>query len=214
MKNLIYQEISPSSYRNSIVIFLHGLGGSANDTKLKIQQLSSTLGTHFIIPEAPKRQVTVRQNSIIPAWYDILEIEKYGKEDKPGIIESQKLIHNLLDYACSMVDPSQVFIAGFSQGGAMALYSGLTYTKKLGGIVCISGYVPIHKELKVNTSQKNTPVLIMHGTKDDVVPFEFGNLSYKLLLEMGLNVEMETYNTEHYFGDSELKFLSWFLKLV
>jgi len=178
------------------VIFLHGLGGTGANYEDLIKPIAPILPhVKFILPQAPTRFVTIYGRSA-PAWYDILGAEREIVEDDQGIKESAKSIHNLIDQEVSKgIASNRIILAGGSQGGALALYAGLTYPKTLGGIIAISTYLPLHQSFPAFSSPSNvgTPILMCHGEADQVVRYEWGKQSYELLSTRHTNTRFKSY---------------------
>lgn len=211
--SLKYIEVKPSSKVKSIVIWLHGLGADAHDFAPIVPQLNLSDSTLFIFPHAPNRPITINQNMVMPGWYDVMEIALYGKEDSNGILSSNISVQNLITKMTEIVPAENIYLVGFSQGGAMSLYSGLTYSKRLGGIAVLSSYVPIRETLIKNLSAANakTPIFMAHGIHDTVVPFKFCEISYQYLHRENLPIEWHTYPMEHQVCDEQMQDLAkWF----
>ncbi len=129
--SLSYVEIQPSEPVQSVVILLHGLGADGHDFVPIVPKLKLPASTLFIFPHAPHRPITINQNAEMPGWYDVLEIVAYGKEDDQGILASNEQIQELIVNMTKLVPSEKIYLVGFSQGGAMALYTGLTCNKNL-----------------------------------------------------------------------------------
>jgi len=178
------------------VIFLHGLGGTGANYEDLIKPIAPLLpNVKFILPQAPTRYVSIYGRTT-PAWYDITGIERDVVEDDQGIKESAKSIHKLIDQEVTKgISSNRIIIAGGSQGGALALYAGLTYPKTLGGIIAISTYLPLHQSFPEYSDSANTetPLLMCHGEADDVVRFDWGKESYELLRTKHTNTRFRSY---------------------
>ncbi|KAI1140640.1 Phospholipase/carboxylesterase [Hypoxylon sp. FL0543] len=188
------------------VIFVHGLGdtgygwASAVENWRRRQRLDEV---KFILPHAPRIPVTAAEGMAMPGWYDILALS--GKtddirkdQDEPGILKSRDYFHGLIQAEIdSGIPASRIVLGGFSQGGAISLFSGLTAKVKLAGIVALSAYLPLDSKfpdfLKENDHNRKTPVLMCHGDEDSVVPTNFGQMSYEMLKKQGFDVTMKIY---------------------
>jgi phospholipase/carboxylesterase len=154
------------------VIWMHGLGASGHDFE-PIVPLLELPQVRFVFPHAPARGVTINGGLIMPAWYDIFALATAGGEDADDVRESAAMIEALVDREAARGIPSErVVLAGFSQGGAMALFVGTRHAKPLAGIMVLSGYEVLARTREAETSEANrtTPLLVAHGTHDPMVP--------------------------------------------
>eukprot|EP00695_Tsukubamonas_globosa_P000343 TRINITY_DN1250_c0_g1_i1.p1 TRINITY_DN1250_c0_g1~~TRINITY_DN1250_c0_g1_i1.p1 ORF type:complete len:221 (+),score=55.21 TRINITY_DN1250_c0_g1_i1:60-722(+) len=212
--------ISPSQKHTASVIFLHGLGDTGEGWEPVCEQLSSAFGhVKFILPTAPVRPVTLNMGFMMPAWYDIKTLSPDGKEDETGTKQTAQFINSLIDKeVASGVPSNRIVLAGFSQGGAMSLYTGLTNSKKLGGILSLSGYLPLSKTFPAALSEanKDTPLLMCHGDADPVVRYAWGQLSFNSLKEWGLShTDFKTYaGMPHSACPKEIADITVWLKAV
>ena len=191
------------------IIWLHGLGADGNDFVPIIEQLDlPKLGIRFIFPHAPMIPVTINGGFVMRAWYDILDTSLARKdEDEPGLRASQERITDVLDREIARGIPaSRIVLAGFSQGGAIALQTGLRYPRGLAGVMVLSGYLPLMKTLARERVAENqqTPVFMGHGTNDNVVPMSLAVTSRTQLMQCGYNVEWHEYPIMHGVCDEEL----------
>lgn len=187
---------TPADRPSATVIFLHGLGGTGANYESLIRPLSPMLPhVKFILPQAPMRHMTIF-NSQVPSWYDIKGFSVDHLEDEEGIKESATKIHDIIEGEIKKGLPSnRIIVAGGSQGGAVALYAGLTYDKPLAGIVAVSTYLPLHKNFPEALAEANkaTPVLMCHGDADTVVRPEWGKMSYDILNKVHSNIKFKSY---------------------
>ncbi len=184
------------------VIWLHGLGADGNDFAGIVPQLGlpPDLAIRFIFPHAPMQPVTINQGYVMRAWYDIYDTGFTRREDGEGIRTSADAIDKLIEREiASGVRSERIILAGFSQGGAIALHTGLRYPEKLGGIIALSTYLPLSDTVASEQSPKNRelPVLVAHGTHDDIVPLPMGEVSRNMLRELGYEVDWHTYPIAH-----------------
>ena len=191
------------------IIWLHGLGADGNDFVPVVEQLKlPNLGIRFIFPHAPMMPVTINGGFVMRAWYDILDAGlARNVEDERGLRASQRRINSLVaNEAERGIPPSRIVIAGFSQGGAMALLTGLRYPRKLAGIMALSAYLPLASTLMQERSVANqsTPIFMGHGTHDNVVPEKLGTASRDFLVQAGYDVEWHHYPMMHSVCDQEL----------
>lgn len=191
------------------IIWMHGLGADGHDFSHIPHELllPSTLSTHIVLPHAPTRPVTLYQGQTLPAWYDILGLSADSREDHDGLHTAAKqieaLIHNEISHGRQS---KKIFLAGFSQGGALALYCGLRFALPLGGIIALSSYLPVASQLQqdAHPANKTTPIFIGHGTRDTIVPFSWGELSHRLLKEQGYQCSWHHYPMPHTVCGKEL----------
>ena len=202
------------------IIWLHGLGADGNDFVPVVEQLRlPNLGIRFIFPHAPMMPVTINGGFVMRAWYDILEAGlARTMEDERGLRASQARVNSLVaSEADRGVPPSRVVIAGFSQGGAIALQTGLRYPSKLAGIMALSAYLPLAAKLTAERSSANqtTPVFMAHGIHDEIVPESLGAASRDVLVQSGYSVEWHRYPMMHSVCDEELVDVSaWLSKIL
>ena len=199
------------------VIWMHGLGANANDfvPVPPYFRLPENLNIRFVFPNAPAIPVTINNGYVMPAWYDILTMDIGGKrEDEAGIRKSIEDINTLIEREIERGIPAEnIFLIGFSQGSAMALSTGLRYPKKLGGIVGLSGYLPILEKTADERAPVNqdTPILMVHGSLDQVVQVCRGEQSRDHLKELGYEVEWHDYPMQHEICAEEIRDINDFL---
>ena len=199
------------------VIWMHGLGANANDfvPVPPYFRLPENLNIRFVFPNAPAIPVTINNGYVMPAWYDILTMDIGGKrEDEAGIRKSIEDINTLIEREIERGIPAKnIFLIGFSQGSAMALSTGLRYSKKLGGIVGLSGYLPILEQTADERAPANqdTPILMIHGSLDQVVQVSRGEESRDHLKELGYEVEWHDYPMQHEICAEEIRDINDFL---
>ncbi|WP_113953356.1 alpha/beta hydrolase [Arenicella xantha] len=184
------------------VIWLHGLGATADDFPPIVPELSlrTDRAIRFIFPQAPDRPITINGGMRMPGWYDIKGVDIKDKQDAEGMAESQTLLEALIQSQIDDGIPSHhIIIAGFSQGGAVAYFTGLRSQHKLGGILALSTYLPFAEQSKQAHSAVNltTPIFASHGSFDPVVPVSLGETSVGHLKELGYAVNWQVYPMEH-----------------
>lgn len=167
------------------VIWLHGLGASGHDFEALVPHLGLA-ATRFVFPHAPRMPVTINGGFVMPAWYDIRHMgPSPDRESQTDIESSARLVRELIEREVERgVDADQIVLAGFSQGAAMALYTGLRYEHRLAGILCLSGYMVIEHEFPacVHAANADTAIAIHHGRRDGVVPIDRGRAAFDALV--------------------------------
>ncbi|HSY28008.1 MAG TPA: alpha/beta hydrolase [Burkholderiaceae bacterium] len=201
------------------VIWLHGLGADGNDFVPVVRELNlnGCPAIRFIFPHAPTMPVTINGGYVMRAWYDILGTDLVRHEDEAGLRKSQLAIEQLIGNEKARGIPAErIILAGFSQGCAMTLQTGLRYPEKLAGLLCLSGYVPIHTTLAAERSAANqaTPIFMAHGTVDPVIPIFRAEQSRDLLQSMGYAVEWHEYPMPHSVSPEEIDHIGDWLRRV
>lgn len=200
------------------VIWLHGLGADGNDFVPVVKQLGlpENLPLRFIFPHAPMRPVTINAGYVMRAWYDIMEISSNeGKVDAAGIRESQRAMEEFIEREISRdVQANRIVLAGFSQGGAIALQTGLRYKQRLAGILALSTYLPLASTLAAEASGANRsiPIFLAHGEQDTVIPITIAENSFKELSRHGYPVEWHEYPMAHAVSMEEIEHIGGWLQ--
>lgn len=210
-------ELSTGTDIAASVIWLHGLGADGNDFVPIVQELNleGCPAIRFIFPSAPVIPVTINGGYQMPAWYDILGADLIAREDSKGIRTSARQIEKLIEKEEDRgIASTNIILAGFSQGCAMVLHTGLRYPKKLGGLVALSGYLPLASSLGAERSTVNTtiPIFMAHGLMDSVVPISRAEVSRQILLSLGYSVDWHTYPMQHSVHPEEIRAIGMFLQ--
>lgn len=184
------------------VIWLHGLGADGNDFVPIVPELvrREWPAIRFVFPHAPVRPVTINNGVAMRAWYDIRELDLANRADEQGVAESRAQVEALIAREGERgIPPARIILAGFSQGGAVTLATGLRRSEPLAGLVGLSTYVPAAQGAKAALAEGATrqPVFMAHGTHDPVVPFRAGRQSADLLRGLGFEVEWHDYPMQH-----------------
>ncbi|MBL4773564.1 MAG: dienelactone hydrolase family protein [Alcanivoracaceae bacterium] len=200
-----------------VIIWMHGLGADGHDFESVVPQFEiSDFPIKFVFPHAPKIPVTINAGMVMRAWYDIKVMDIGKHADKQGVIESEKLVHELIDEQIALgFKHDQIVLAGFSQGGAMSLQVSTRLNKKIGGIIALSSYLPIPEQLltEINTTNLKTPIFMAHGTQDPVVPFALGQTSRDALIKAGYVIDWHQYPIEHGVSVDEIMDIrQWIIK--
>ncbi len=201
--------VEPLAKHSHSVIWLHGLGADGHDFEpvVPVLGLARQNGVRFIFPNAPVQPITVNGGMRMPAWYDVKVMDLKLREDFDGIQESAELIRAYIEAEITRGIPAEnIILAGFSQGGAMALHVGLRFESKLAGILAISTYLPLEQSLVEEASEANreTAILMCHGNADPVIPITHGRHSAEHLQSLGYTVEWREYQIEHSVALQEL----------
>ena len=193
-------EITTGEAPELAVIWLHGLGADGHDFEPIVPELSLRFPVRFVFPHAPVRPVTINGGMAMRAWYDILGFDRNAKEDAAGVRASAASVTALIDREIERgMPPERIVLAGFSQGGAIALHTGLRESRPLGGIVALSTYLPLAGTLATEASAANAriPIFLAHGTSDPVLPLSLAEASRRVLLAQGYDVSWHVYSMAH-----------------
>ncbi len=201
------------------VIWLHGLGADGNDFAGLVPELdlSGLAPIRFIFPHAPSIPVTLNGGYVMPAWYDIKGTQLQRIEDDEGIRNSALAVEALIaDQVARGIAASRIVLAGFSQGCAMVLHTGLRHPQKLAGILALSGYLPLAGTVAAERSAANqaTPIFMAHGTMDPMIVLSRAEASRDALVKLGCQVQWHTYQMPHSVHPSEIADIGRFLKAV
>lgn len=201
------------------ILWMHGLGADGNDFVPIIDELELPPDSRirFIFPHAPMRPVSINNGFVMRAWYDVLNLNFSQPEDEDGLRDSQRAIEALLEREKQRgITPERIVLAGFSQGGAMALQTGLRYPEKLAGIMALSCYLPLQQTVVAEAHHANsaTSIFMAHGSRDPVVPLTLAATSRRQLLESGYAVEWHEYPMAHTVCVEEMADISAWLERV
>ena len=203
------------------IIILHGLGADGNDFVPVAHELDlAAVGpVRFVFPHGPTRPVTINGGHVMRAWYDIFGLgSSLQREDDAGLRESQALVDKLIAKEKSRgVAANRIVLAGFSQGCAMTLMTGLRHAETLAGLVGLSGYLPLAARLEAERHASNTatPIFLCHGTQDPVIPIARARQSRDVLVATGHTVEWHEYAMPHSVCAAEIVDLNrWLLKVL
>ena len=202
------------------VIWLHGLGADGYDFEPVVKQLlkpDALPNVRFILPHAPDMAVTRNNGYVMPAWYDIYGVIPIQQEDEVGIKTSQRYIDALIQTEIDRgISSNRIALAGFSQGGAIALHTALRYPYKLAGVLALSTYLPLHSKLSTEShiANKDTPIFMAHGIFDDVISLEMCKVSRDLLQNNQYLINWHEYRMAHSVCAEEIADIEEFLKQV
>lgn len=213
-------EIPATSIHKYTVIWLHGLGADGHDFENIVPELHliDSSSIKFIFPHAPIQKITVNQGAEMRAWYDILKMNDLNREvDVKGIEKSASSITKLIQKEIDNGIPSKnILLVGFSQGGVLALHTGLRFNQPLAGIVALSAYLPTLDSLKTQRAEANnhTPIFMSHGIIDSVVAIETGKAAFDGLKTLGYSVQWHDYLMEHSLCVEEIEHIATFVNTV
>ena len=202
-------EITTDDYPQAAVIWMHGLGADGNDFVPIVRELdlSDCPAIRFVFPHAETMPVTINNGYVMRAWYDILGMDLVRREDESGLRKSQQQIEQLIAREIERGIPAErIILAGFSQGCAMTLQTGLRYPIKLAGMLCLSGYLPLADKLPAECSAANrsTPIFMAHGRVDPVVQIARAETSRDFLTSLGYAIEWKDYSMPHSVCEEEI----------
>jgi phospholipase/carboxylesterase len=209
-------EIQTGSKPAASIIWLHGLGADGHDFEPIVPELKLATPVRFVFPHAPVQPVTINQGMRMRAWYDIFQFGG-GPEDDAGIRASQRLVEELIAEEKKKGLPAEkIVVAGFSQGGAIALQTALRYPERLAGVLALSTYLPRAASLQSERSPANEgiPIFMAHGRYDDIIPLRRAEESRKLLEAAGYPVEWHEYPMPHSVCAEEIADIAAFLARI
>ncbi|MBP9763756.1 MAG: carboxylesterase [Gammaproteobacteria bacterium] len=212
-------DLNPSGgHPEASVIWMHGLGADGNDFVPIVERFKSLQSkVRFVFPHAPMRSVTVNGGMRMRAWYDIVAMDISHKEDSEGIKDSARLIDLLIKREQELgVASNRIVLAGFSQGGAMALHAGLRYPEPLAGIIALSSYLPLPDTFvkERDLANQDTPIFMTHGLFDAVVPIMLDQMSKEQLEDLGYQIDWFTYPMAHAVVPEEIDDIYHFLARI
>lgn len=200
------------------VIWMHGLGADGSDFVPIVEELELPTGpVRFVFPHAPLQPVTINGGYVMRAWYDIGYQDLTLKEDEKGVRESQRTIEQLIEREAARGIPAgRIVLAGFSQGGAIALQTALRYPVRLAGVLALSTYLPLPDKLVFERSEPNQdlPIFMAHGIEDPIVPLKLAQASCTRLLTAGYPVEWHEYAMAHAVCHEELEHIGDWMQRV
>ncbi|XP_020288084.1 acyl-protein thioesterase 1 isoform X3 [Pseudomyrmex gracilis] len=198
------------------IIFLHGLGDSGYGWATAIGTLRSPF-VKLICPTAPTMPVTLNGGFRMPSWFDLRSLDPSSPEDEDGIRKAAGTIHSIIaEEVAAGIPTSRIVLGGFSQGGALAMFSALTFPEPLAGIIALSAWLPLHQRFPAEAiGNRNTPLIQCHGDIDPIVPYRWGQITASLLKQFMSNTEFKTYRgMMHTFSQEEMRDLQVFIDKV
>lgn len=219
MSHLEYISIHTAPEPSYSIIWLHGLGADGHDFEPLVPQLVAAdwPGIHFLFPHAPMRPITVNQGATMRAWYDIAGFDIVSRQDEDGIRQSIAQVETLIAAENARGIPAKrIFLAGFSQGGAIALACGLRHPQALAGIIALSTYLPLADKTRTECQAANftTPIFQAHGEHDPIVALSHAQQSHRWLQDSGYKVRWHTYAMAHQVCAAEISDLRDWLAAI
>lgn len=210
--------IEPPGAHNASVIWLHGLGADGHDFESIVPELGlpEAHGIRFIFPHAPQRPITINGGMVMRGWYDVATPDLTRGEDEAGLRDSAAIVEEFIaGERAAGITASRIVLAGFSQGGAIALFAGLRHPEPLSGIMALSAYLPMPNRLQIeaHAANRQTPIFMAHGLYDPLIPVFQGEHSAGLLRAQGYHVTWRTYKMPHSVCLDEVRDLAAWLKL-
>lgn len=212
-------EVETARAPKAAVVWLHGLGADGHDFEPVVPELDlpPSLAVRFVFPHAPRQPVTINGGYVMRAWYDVFDDRGVRREDEPGVRASQRRIEALIARERERGIPAtRIVLAGFSQGGAMALHTGLRHGEQLGGIMALSCFLPLADSVAAEASLANRdlPIFIAHGTDDPLIPVARGRDACSRLRESGYRVDWHEYPMPHSVCAEEIRDIGAWLRSV
>lgn len=210
-------EIAPPVPARAAVVWLHGLGANGHDFEPIVPELRlpADAAIRFVFPHAPSRPVTINNGYVMPAWFDMTALDRLEGADQSDLETSVQQINALIEREHQRgVEYKNIVVAGFSQGGVVALHTAIRFPQTLAGVLALSTYLPFHEELKSKESGKNKtiPVFAAHGIYDPVIPVKLGRLSGQIAKEFFNTLVWQEYPMEHSVCYEEIGAISDWLK--
>lgn len=207
-------EIEPQQSARASVIWLHGLGADGHDFEPIVPELAlEDLAIRFIFPHAKVMPVSINNNMPMRAWYDIKNIDLKRHVDCAEIERSAALIGKLIHRECERgIALDKILIAGFSQGGAVAYQTALSFADKLAGLVVLSSYLATAQSIHYHHANQDIEILICHGSLDPVVPISLGEAACASLQQAGYQIEFHRFGIQHSVSLEEIKIIAQFIR--
>jgi phospholipase/carboxylesterase len=211
--------IEPDEPATASVIWLHGLGADGHDFEPIVAELgeAATRNVRYVFPHAPRMAVTINGGMEMRAWYDIVDTDLANRADEAGVRASAGIVETLIEKELAKgLASTRIVLAGFSQGGAIALHAGLRYPKPLAGILALSTYLPLEDTLgsEADEANRSIPIFLAHGSQDPVIPLQLSERSRQLLASQGYRMQCHTYPMPHSVCPEEIRDISIWLEQI
>jgi len=211
-------EIESAPSPTAAVVWLHGLGADGYDFVDIVPMLGlKSIPTRFVFPHAPMRPVTINGGAVMRAWYDVRGDAGVRREDEAGVRESQGRVEALIAREkVRGIAAGRIALAGFSQGGAMVLQTGLRHPERLAGIMALSCFLPLGDKVagEVVAANRDVPIFMAHGTHDPLIPLARARQAHDLLTGLGYRIEWHEYPIPHSVSDAEIRDISAWLQRI
>lgn len=212
MSELLPVIVEPSQPAKAAVIWLHGLGADGHDFEEIVPSLGlpDNHAIRFVFPHAPIQAVTINGGMHMRSWFDIRSLDMQNDVDSAGIRVSCHQVYKLIsEQEAAGIEPKNIILAGFSQGGLIALHAGLSYDHSLGGIMALSTWCPLVEQFHLH---REIPILMIHGRQDPVVPFELGAKAQEDLSAKGYQIDWQVYDMQHQVCLQEIEYIGDWLR--
>lgn len=210
-------EVTTGENPQGSVIWLHGLGADGHDFEPIVPELrlATNLSLRFIFPHAPVQRVTINGGMAMRSWYDIVSFDSEGRADRAGVLASSDLLEGLIAREIERgVAPQKIVVAGFSQGGAVAIHTALQTEHPIAGLMALSTYMALPEDAASAVSRKDLPIFMAHGSFDPVLRMEWGRSSADRLIEAGYAVDWHEYPMAHAVCPQEIADISNWLSAI
>ena len=211
-------EIESAPSPTAAVVWLHGLGADGYDFVDVVPMLGlKAIPTRFVFPHAPMRPVTINGGAVMRAWYDVRGDAGVRREDEAGVRESQGRVEALIAREKARgIAARRIALAGFSQGGAMVLQTGLRHPERLAGVMALSCFLPLSDKVagEVVAANRDVPIFMAHGTHDPLIPLARARHAHDLLISLGYHIEWHEYPIPHSVSDAEIRDISAWLQRI
>jgi len=210
-------EVTTGENPRGSVIWLHGLGADGHDFEPIVPELRlpSDLSLRFVFPHAPVQPVTINGGMAMRSWYDIVSFDSEGRADRAGVLESSELLEGLIAREIERgIAPDKIVIAGFSQGGAVAIHTALQTEHPIAGLMALSTYMALPEDAASAVSRKDLPIFMAHGSFDPVLRMEWGRSSADRLIEAGYAIDWHEYPMAHAVCPQEIADISRWLASI
>jgi len=210
-------EVTRGESPTGSIIWLHGLGADGHDFEPIVPelQLPADLALRFVFPHAPVQPVTINGGMAMRSWYDILSLDSDGRADRDGLLKSSAMLEELIAREVGRgVEPNRIVIAGFSQGGAVAVHTALNTEHPIAGLMALSTYLALPEDAQSAPCRKDLPIFMAHGSFDPVLQLDWGRSSAEKLTENGYTVDWHEYPMAHAVCPQEIADISQWLSTI
>jgi phospholipase/carboxylesterase len=210
-------EVTTGENATGSILWLHGLGADGHDFEPIVAELRlpADLSLRFVFPHAPVQPVTINGGMAMRSWYDILSLDSAGRADRDGLLKSSALLEELIGLEIGRgIEPERIVIAGFSQGGAVAVHTALKTEHAIAGLMALSTYMALPEDAETAACRKDLPIFMAHGSFDPVLQLDWGRSSAEKLTENGYTVDWHEYPMAHAVCPQEIADISQWLSTI